>query len=136
MTEQKLVPRQPESQLILIVDDEVTIAEVLAEFVSDLGYTPLMAQNGQEALELARLHWPALVMTDVMMPVMNGKDFVRALRRETSVHQKAMPPIILLTAAGKNIVTGLDVDAIITKPFELDELERLLQHFLGPFATW
>lgn len=135
MTEQKLAPRQPESPLILIVDDEVTIAEVLAEFVSDLGYTPLMAQNGQEALERVRQHWPALVMTDVMMPVMNGKDFVQALRKEASAHQKVVPPIILLTAAGKNIVSGLDVDAIITKPFELDELERLLQRFLGSFAT-
>lgn len=135
MTEQKLVPRQPESQLILIVDDEATIAEVLAEFVSDLGYKPLMAQNGQEALDLARKHWPTLVMTDVMMPIMNGKDFVQALRKEASAHQKVIPPIILLTAAGKNIVTDLDVDAVITKPFELDELERLLQRFLSHLAT-
>ena len=135
MTEQKLIPRQPESQLILIVDDEVTIAEVLAEFILDLGYTPLMAQNGQEALELARQHRPALIMTDVMMPVMNGKDFVRALRKEADAQQKAVPPIILLTAAGKNITTDLHVDAIITKPFELDELERLLYRLLDPFAT-
>lgn len=135
MTEQELAPRQQGSQPILIVDDEVTIAEVLAEFVSDLGYTPLMAQNGQEALELARKHWPALVMTDVMMPVMNGKDFVRTLRAEASAHQRVVPPIILLTAAGKNIVTDLRVDAIITKPFELDELERLLQRFLGHSTT-
>lgn len=132
MTEQELAPGQQGSQPILIVDDEVAIAEVLAEFVSDLGYTPLMAQNGQEALDLARQQWPALVMTDVMMPVMNGKELVRALRAEASTQRRAVPPIILLTAAGKHIIADLHVDAIITKPFELDELERLLQRFLGP----
>ena len=66
--------------LILIVDDEEPIIDMLATFVADLGYTPLVAQNGQQALDLARDCGPALIITDLMMPVMNGADLIVALR--------------------------------------------------------
>src|SRR5438105_1220595 len=68
------VPRTTESLLILIVDDDIPIGEMLAEVVRELGYTPLVAYNGQQALTLAREHWPALVITDQMMPFLSGTD--------------------------------------------------------------
>lgn len=106
--------------LILIVDDEISIAETLAEFVMELGYTPLIAYNGQQALALAREHWPALVLTDLMMPLLNGAGLIRALRAEAEAGKRAFPSIVLLSAVARvSTLADLDVDAIVPKPFDL-----------------
>ncbi len=92
-----ITAKEAEEILILIADDEEPIVEMLATFVADLGYTPLVAQNGQEALDLARQHEPALIITDLMMPIMNGADLILVLRREAAAQGRACPPIVLLT---------------------------------------
>ncbi|GHO81434.1 hypothetical protein KSD_92050 [Ktedonobacter sp. SOSP1-85] len=116
---------------ILIVDDEVAIAETLAEFVTELGYTPVLAYNGQEALSLAIERWPLLIITDYMMPVLNGVDFVKALQEEASDRRQALPPIIMLSAVSTaRAIKGIHVEAILAKPFDLDELEDLIQRLL------
>ncbi len=97
--------------MILIVDDEISIAETLAEFVMELGYTPLVAYNGQQALALAREHWPILVMTDMMMPLLNGAGLIQGLRVEAKNRKKVLPPIILLSAVRRQTLTDLHVDA-------------------------
>lgn len=119
------------SSPILIVDDEVAIAETLAEFVTELGYTPVLAYNGQEALALAIERWPILVITDYMMPVLNGVDFVKALQEEAADRRQALPPIIMLSAVSTaRAIKGIHVEAILAKPFDLDELEDLIQRLL------
>lgn len=116
---------------ILIVDDEVAIAETLAEFVTELGYTSVLAYNGQEALSLAIERWPILVITDYMMPVLNGADFVKALQEEASDRGQALPPIIMLSAVSTaRAIKGIHVEAILAKPFDLDELEDLINRLL------
>ena len=120
-----------ETFLILIADDEVTITEALAVFVADLGYVPMVAYNGQEALALASERWPRLVITDLMMPLLNGADLIHALRAEAVRRGKEPPPVILLTAAGIKAVKDLDVAALILKPFDLDHLEQVLHRLLG-----
>lgn len=116
--------------LILIADDEISIAETLAEFVMELGYVPLVAYNGQQALALARERWPTLVMTDMMMPLLNGAGLIQALRAEAELHGKVSPPIVLLSAVRASTLIDLDVDAIVPKPFDLDYLEQVLQRLL------
>lgn len=116
---------------ILIVDDEVAITETLAEFVTELGYTSVLAYNGQEALSLAIERWPILVITDYMMPVLNGADFVKALQEEASDRGQALPPIIMLSAVSTaRAIKGIHVEAILAKPFDLDELEDLINRLL------
>ncbi|GHO59594.1 response regulator [Ktedonobacter robiniae] len=116
---------------ILIVDDEVAIAETLAEFVTELGYTPVLAYNGQEALSLAIERWPLLIITDYMMPVLNGVDFVKALQEEASDRRQSLPPIIMLSAVSTaRAIEGIHVETILAKPFDLDELEDLIQRLL------
>src|SRR5579885_3681230 len=88
-------------RLVLIVDDEAAIAETLAEFLNELGYTTLMAANGEEALALARQRWPTLVFTDLMMPHINGIELIATLRAEAAARKIKPPFIVLLTAAGK-----------------------------------
>jgi CheY-like chemotaxis protein len=119
------VPK-PEPTLILIVDDEAAIAETLAEFMLELGYPTLIASNGEQALTLARLRWPALVFTDLMMPYLNGIEFIAALRAEAAARKVTPPFTVLLTAAGKRAIKQTDADAIVLKPFELEQIEQVV----------
>jgi two-component system chemotaxis response regulator CheY len=122
---------QAEPVLILIADDEEPIVEMLAAFVEDLGHTPLLAQNGQQALALAREHWPALIITDLMMPMLSGAELVLSLRAEAAAHGRAAPPIVLLTAGSARAASQLPVDALVLKPFDLDQLEEVIRRLLG-----
>ena len=121
-----------EPYLVLIVDDEAPIAESLAFIVGDAGYTPLVATQGNEALALTHDRWPALVFTDLMMPQMNGTKFIATLRGMAASDGHAMPSIVLMTAAGPKPAETAGADLILHKPFELLEVEALLQRFLGP----
>ena len=113
--------------LILIVDDEPPIAELVAEVVTDMGCTPLVAADGRQALALAREHHPAVLVTDLMMPHLTGAELITVLNAESG----ARIPAILMTAAGPQAARAAGADAVLPKPFDLDELERLLHRFLG-----
>jgi two-component system, chemotaxis family, chemotaxis protein CheY len=125
-----VTPVAVEPILILIADDEEPIVEMLATFVTDLGYTPLVAQSGKQALDLVREHWPALVITDLMMPLMNGVDLILALRAEATAQRRASPPIVLLTAGSKRAASQVPVDALLLKPFDLSQLELVIHRLL------
>ncbi len=129
-SEDAATPLTAEEILILIADDEEPIVELLAMFIEDLGYLPLRAQNGKQALDLAREHGPALIITDLMMPVMDGADLVHALRAEASVQGRDSPPIVLLTAGSTRIANQLPVEALLRKPLDLGQLERVIHRLL------
>lgn len=132
MTGKDPEPHTIESLVILIVDDEVSIAETLAEFVQELGYTPFVAYNGQEALDLARKSWPALVITDLMMPILNGVGLIKALHAEAAAHSKRVPPIVMLSAVNTTAaMREVKVDMMLPKPFDLDRLEQAIQYLLN-----
>jgi CheY-like chemotaxis protein len=114
------------SPLALVVDDEAIIAETLAEFLAEFGYATLVAANGKEALALARQRWPALVFTDLMMPHLNGIELIAALRAEAAARRFNPPFIVLLTAAGKRAAERTGADMVLLKPFELEQIEQLL----------
>ncbi|GLV53224.1 hypothetical protein KDH_00790 [Dictyobacter sp. S3.2.2.5] len=125
-----------EPPVVLIVDDDIPITEILALVIEGLGYQPVVAWNGHQALTLARKHWPALVLTDMMMPILGGKEVVKGLHEEAGARGMAPPPIVLLTAGTIWPEIASLVDAIISKPFEMDELEQLIYRFLPPSASW
>jgi two-component system, chemotaxis family, chemotaxis protein CheY len=119
-------------RLVLIVEDERSIAQVVAEVVADANYLPYVARHGLDALELARERWPALVITDLMLPRLDGEGLIAALRAEARDDtERPMPPVILMTAAGMKIAQAAGADAILHKPFDLAELEALLLHYLA-----
>lgn len=124
----KGTPTRADPPIVLIAEDEEPIALALSYIVEDLGYLPLIAAQGEEALELARLHHPALIISDLMMPRMSGRELIAALRQGSS---ETPPPIILTTAAGQAYLTDIDADAILPKPFEIAAVEALLRRFLG-----
>lgn len=115
--------------IVLIAEDEEPIALALSYIVEDLGYLPLIATQGEEALELARSRHPVLIITDLMMPRMSGRDLIAALRQDVS--ETPRTPIILMTAACPAFLTDIDADAVLPKPFEIAAVEALVQRFLG-----
>jgi DNA-binding response OmpR family regulator len=105
---------------ILVVDDEKRLVALVEAYLKQEGYGVLTASNGQEALHLARQEKPDLILLDIMMPEMDGFEFIQAHRRERDT------PIILLTARveEEDHVIGLELgaDDYVTKPFRPREL--------------
>jgi DNA-binding response OmpR family regulator len=115
-------------KVVLIAEDEEPIAQALAYLVEDAGYTPVVAAHGKAALEMALAQRPDLIITDLMMPQMSGKEFISALR---SALDSATPPIILMTAAGRRYTDAAGANALLSKPFDLRDVEALLERYLG-----
>jgi PAS domain S-box-containing protein len=111
---------------ILIVEDSPTQAEQLTYILDQHGYKVLAVNNGRQALSLIDKHNPALVITDIVMPEMDGYELCRQIK---SLNSKQDIPVILLTslASAEDVLDGLEcgADNFITKPY--DE-EYLLLH--------
>ena len=102
------------------MDDEQSITDLLAYNLRRNGYQPIVAHDGHQALRLAQVEQPDLVILDLMLPGLDGLDVCRALQRESAV------PIIMLTARDEEVdrVVGLELgaDDYVTKPFSVREL--------------
>ena len=105
---------------ILVVDDEPRIAEVCRDYLQRAGFSVMTADNGVDALKLARTRDPDLIVLDLGLPQMDGLDVTRSIRAQSSV------PIIMLTARVEEAdrVAGLELgaDDYLTKPFSPREL--------------
>jgi DNA-binding response OmpR family regulator len=116
------------ARTILIVDDEPTLRETLAETLEEDGLRVIQAADGSEALAAFRREAPDLILLDLMLPEMSGMEVCRIIRRESSV------PILMLTARDSEIdkVVGLEVgaDDYVTKPFSLRELQARVRAML------
>lgn len=121
---------QPGSRTVLIVEDEEPIALAIGVIVEELGYNPLYASNGREGLELANEREVALIVSDLMMPRMNGWQFLTQLREERERAGRPMPPLIIMSAMDARQSQGLHADAVLTKPFDIVVVERLLLRYL------
>lgn len=119
------------SSLVLIAEDEEPIASALILVVEDAGYASIVATHGREALDLCRAHHPALVITDLMMPYLDGMELIVAIREEAERDGYVPPPIVLMTAAGPRRAQEADADALLRKPFNIADVEDLLHRFLG-----
>lgn len=118
-----LVRHMEKAYTILIADDSQHIRYLLRHFVSSLGYTPVMAENGEEALRLFTATEPDLVLLDVMMPKLNGYEVAQRIRTQLS---STWIPIIFLSAASEeeNEIQGLEAggDDYLAKPIRLSLL--------------
>lgn len=128
-----MTPRAAPSppSVVLIVDDDRPIADYVAVVVADAGYTPLVATRGAQALELAQERWPALLITDLMLPFMSGGALIAALHAAARAEGRAAPAMVLMTAASPRLAQAAGAAAVLRKPFDLADLEALLWRFLG-----
>ena len=114
---------------ILVVDDDPDILQTLGLCLTSEGYEVLMATNGQEALELLRKEAPAIILLDLMMPVMDGWQFVSEMDQRG--WRKA--PLLILSAdrGVQGHAAKLRADAFLAKPFDLDELLGKVSELTG-----
>ena len=107
-------------KIVLVADDEKSIADIIAYNLKKENYEPVCAYDGQEAFDLFKAKNPDLLIVDVMMPKINGFDLCKRIRELSDV------PIIMLTARIEEIdkVFGLEngADDYVTKPFGINEL--------------
>jgi CheY-like chemotaxis protein len=105
---------------ILIVDDEFGLAEMLREMLRDDGYDVTLAINGRLAFDILRERRVDLVITDLMMPVMDGAELATAIRSDDAMRDMA---VVLMTSLPSRVPdeSGL-YDAVIRKPFTPDGL--------------
>ena len=110
-----------ERSLILLADDDPSIADTLAPFLERAGFHVLTVSDGAAALDKVHSHRPALVILDVLMPRMDGREVLRRIRRENS-----WLPAILLTQVGESSERALALeegaDDYLNKPFDPHEL--------------
>ncbi|HUY75489.1 MAG TPA: response regulator [Ktedonobacterales bacterium] len=116
--------------LVLVVEDEESIAETLALIVEEVGYTPIIARNGREALALARRYHPRLIITDLMMPFVSGAEFIAAARVDANADGYPFPPVVVVTAASRSRAEQAGADVVITKPFDVLKVEAAIQRLV------
>jgi DNA-binding response OmpR family regulator len=121
-----------EPLLVLIAEDEEPLAETISYVVRAAGYTPLVALHGRQALDLARTRRPALVISDLMLPYLDGATLMATLRADALLKGEAPAATILMTAASLVEARAAGADVVLRKPFYLVDLEALLRRFLGP----
>jgi CheY-like chemotaxis protein len=114
---------------ILIVDDEFGLAEMLRDMLHELEYDVALAINGQLALQVLQERSVDLVITDLMMPVMDGIELGTAIRNDEALRRI---PIVMMTS----LPTALPqqdhlFDAVIRKPFTPDVLMKTVNEWLG-----
>ena len=124
---------------VLVVDDEPNIRTFVRLALEDEGYGVVTAANGAEALELLRATNPSLILLDLRMPGMDGREFVETFRQHETAAQAgqcaAKPvPIIVVTASRLPDIDPEELGAsgVLRKPFEVDVLlENVARHVLG-----
>ncbi len=121
------------TRTILVVDDKANVRTLVRDYLAEQGFHVVTADNGQNALYEARHQKPDLILLDIMMPTMDGYEFIRTFRKESET------PIILLTAkleeSDKVIGLELGADDYITKPFGMRELVARIKTVLRRAGT-
>ena len=115
---------------ILVVDDEFLIADILGLALEDEGYMVVHASNGKKALEVLARERAGLIITDFMMPVMNGLELALAVKAKP---ETAQLPVILMSGAQTHIARDQPqlFAAIFDKPFNIDDLIAEVTRLVG-----
>jgi len=113
---------------ILVAEDDVATQTLLHRFLTRMGHTVFMADNGLQAVELYQQHLPDIILTDVNMPVMNGLEAIKEIRQQTG---ELWVPILILSASeqDQDIIRGLQsgADDYLPKPIKLEILSAKIE---------
>jgi CheY-like chemotaxis protein len=132
-------PGNPEPEaaprpLVLVVDDEKDIQRVARRVIESLGYGLIVAHDGEEGLALARRYRPELVLTDALMPRLDGREMGRRIKEDPAC---AATKVVVMTALYTNVkyrnegFKVFKVDDYMAKPLAFDDLRGILQKHLG-----
>jgi CheY-like chemotaxis protein len=115
---------------ILVVDDDPAIRDVVVDILELSHYAVRTAANGAEALEEVRRNQPAAVLLDLMMPVMNGWEFLRQCRSGGPCSEV---PVVVMSAAREAAAAASELGAqgFLSKPFEMDDVIAIVDGLVG-----
>jgi len=116
---------------ILVVDDDDAIVEALTELLVGEGYRVVSAGNGNDALAQLEKENPNLVLADSIMPVVDGPGFVQRVR---ALPEFRSLPVVVMSASPEGVTLAartIGVSAVLSKPFELDEMLAMIQRLIG-----
>ncbi len=117
---------------IIFIDDEPDILKVTTFRLKKMGYNIITAANGKDGLELIRTENPDLVFLDLLMPVMDGYEICKLIKRDESL--KDIPVVLFTAVEDKRVANALKetgADGILAKPYETDELLKIVHRFVG-----
>ncbi|GAB4545144.1 MAG: hypothetical protein Tsb0013_02800 [Phycisphaerales bacterium] len=116
---------------IVIADDEAHITHVVSLKVSNAGHEPIVAHDGEEALELCLKHRPSLVITDLQMPYMTGLELAQKLKEDERTRDT---PVLMLTARGYSLdrheLEQTNIKQVMSKPFSPREVMQIVSDLL------
>ena len=127
-------PEAATRPLVLLVDDEPDILRVASRVIDSLGYGLVLGRNGEEGLDLAKKYRPDLVLTDALMPRLDGREMCRRLKEDPTT---ASVKVLVMTALFTSVKYRTDafksfkVDEYLAKPLDFNTLRTLLQKHLG-----
>jgi len=106
--------------LVLVVDDDPDILEAICDILGAEGYRVARARHGLEALERVEAERPALILLDLMMPVMDGVAFASALRRRGTLG--SVPVVVISADSNPDRAVAVGARGFLAKPFDIDAL--------------
>ncbi|MFB2939138.1 response regulator transcription factor [Aerosakkonemataceae cyanobacterium BLCC-F154] len=119
------------SLIIVVADDDLPMRLFVSEYLEMCGYSVIAAEDGQAALELVEKYHPHLLVTDIMMPRMDGYELVRQVRQRPEFR---LLPVVFLTEKNstEERIRGykLGCDSYLPKPFEIHELGAIIRNLL------
>ena len=119
------------SPRLLLVDDEPGLREAVKDYLEESGFAVQVASNAREGWDLLQQNTPDLVISDIMMPQVDGYQFLKQMREDPRFKRL---PVVFLTAKGMTTdrIQGYNsgVDAYIPKPFDPDELVAIVENLL------
>jgi two-component system, OmpR family, response regulator CpxR len=113
---------------VLVVEDDDDVRDGLRDILEEEGYRVWTAANGQEALDRLSALSPQLILLDLMMPVMNGVEFLSILRQHKTL---SATPVVVVSAWSKE-ARSIAVQGFLAKPVALDALLSVVQRFCSP----
>jgi CheY-like chemotaxis protein len=127
-------PSELPRPLVLVVEDDPRIHRMTAEAIDDLGYGYLGARDGQEGLELARQYVPDVILTDALMPRLDGREMCRTLKEDAATaHIRCVVITGLYTRMRykTEAISSFHADDYVHKPIDFNQLRTLLQKHAG-----
>jgi len=119
----------PVVRTILVVEDDGDLSDTLKVVIEDQGWRAICAANGQEALVLLERERPALMLIDLFMPVMNGVELLKVVKRNATL---AAIPRVIMTAANDRMIGVKEDVPVLYKPVDVESLTRLLAQYGEP----
>ncbi len=132
MNDEALQSRVARPSLILVADDYEIIRQLCRTWLEIRGYRVVEAENGEEAIELARRECPDLIIMDLVMPLLDG---FAATRRLREIKELCHVRIVAVSGSGKgqrDAALAAGCDEYLTKPFDFPQLEKVMGQLLSP----